>query len=237
MQRGFSDSAILYYANVTRFDDVVGQLLRHLEETGLRERTLIVYVADNGWDQPPLLQRTQAFDGPRGKMTAHELGVRTPIIFSWPGVVPEGAVSDALVSTLDLFPTLLDYAGAPQHSDRPGRSLRGLLQEGEPWERTEIIGRIGQARETDEAASPHGGSRNRAYFLGTRRWWYIWYQDTGAERLYDLSVDPRAARDIASLHPSRVEEFGRQVVAWREQMHSSMEQPAQSRTEAAAKGW
>jgi len=237
MRRGLSNSAILYYANVTRFDDVVGQLLRQLEERGLRERTLIVYVADNGWDQPPLLQRTDTWDGPRRKMTAHELGVRTPIIFFWPGVVPSGVVSDALVSTVDLFPTLLDYAGAPQRSDRPGRSLRGLLQEGEPWKRSQIIGRIKHARGPDDAAFPHGGSRNRGYFLGTRRWWYIWYQDTGAERLYDLSVDPRAARDIASLHRSRVEESGRQVVAWREQMRGSMERPAQSRTGPAVEGW
>ncbi len=70
----------------------------------------------------------------------HEMGMRTPIIFSCPGVVPGGVVSDALVSTVDLFPTLLDYAGAPQRSDRPGRSLRPLIQQRGGRGRDRVIG-------------------------------------------------------------------------------------------------
>jgi uncharacterized sulfatase len=152
MDRGLSSAAIGYYANITRFDDLVGELISHLEQRGLRERTLVVYLADNGWQQGPHEDMLRTLGGDRGKGSLHEMGVRTPIVFSWPGVVPGGVVSDALVSTVDLFPTLLDYAGAPQRSERPGRSLWPLIQEGKGWERERVIGlRVYRRRAEDPA--------------------------------------------------------------------------------------
>jgi uncharacterized sulfatase len=138
--RGLVPSAIRYYANITRFDDVVSELISHLEDVGLRERTLVVYLADNGWEQKPHEPIRRLLGGWRGKGSMHEMGMRTPIIFSCPGVVPGGVVSDALVSTVDLFPTLLDYAGAPQRSERPGRSLRPLIQQRSGRGRDRVIG-------------------------------------------------------------------------------------------------
>jgi uncharacterized sulfatase len=217
--RGLSSSAVRYYANVTRFDALVGELLRLLAQRGLRERTLVVYLADNGWDQPPELEvRAGARDGPRGKGTLYEIGWRTPIVLSWPGVVPAGAVSDALVSTVDLVPTLLDYAGAPLPAELPGRSLRGLIQEGVPWPREEVIGSLRGARvELPGAPAAELEPRSLAgesFFLRSREHWYVWYPKLGREELYDAQSDPRAERDLAAAQPARAARYRRHVLRW-----------------------
>ena len=110
-----------YLANVSRLDALVGDLVQELDARGLRENTLLIYISDNGWTIGNFFGVGVA----KGKGTLYELGFRTPIIFHWPGRVPEGVVRDDLVSSLDLFPTILEYAGLESPPDRRGRSLRG----------------------------------------------------------------------------------------------------------------
>jgi uncharacterized sulfatase len=242
--RGLAASAIAYYANITRFDDLVGELISYLEGAGLRKRTLVVYLADNGWEQEPHKAIPRMMGGKRGKGSLYEMGVRTPVVFSWPGVVPGGVLSDAFVSTVDLFPTLLDYAGAPQRSERPGRSLRPLIQEGKAWWRKRVIGLRSYRRPADEpppdpeepltefeedapeleepaseTEEPETGRRGRlirerSYFLRDRDWWYIRHETRDVDRLYDVRKDPGAERDLAAQHPELVEQLRRQVLGW-----------------------
>jgi len=242
--RGLAPSAIGYYANITRFDQLVSELISHLEDAGLRERTLVVYLADNGWDQRPHGDNHRLLGGDRGKRSMYEMGLRTPIVFSWPGVVPGGVVSDALVSTVDLFPTFLDYAGAPQPDNRPGRSLRSLIQEGTGWRRDRVIGsRTNRRPESDSDSEPEepltefeeiaseleapaagseepgsGGpgapSQYRSYFLRDRKWWYIWRETRGVDQLYEAERDPRAERDLAAQRPEVVRRLREQIRAW-----------------------
>jgi uncharacterized sulfatase len=209
----------------------VGELISHLADEGLRERTLVVYLADNGWDQKPHETITWPPRGGRGKGSLHETGLRTPIVFSWPGVVPGGAVSYSLVSTVDLFPTLLDYAGAPQRSERPGRSLRPLIQEGRGWQRDRVVGFSSHRRHPEQPASEleelatefeesasgrsRRGIRKRSYFLRDRDWWYIWHESRGVDELYDARRDPRAERDLAAERPEIAEQLREQVRAWK----------------------
>jgi len=149
-----SPHARAYYANITRFDETVGELVGHIDARGLRVRTLIVYLADNGWDQAPDAVLSHIWvDGPRGKGTAHELGLRTPIIFNWSVGVPPGRTSDLLVSTVDLFPTLLDYGGAAQLPDRSGISLKPIVEGRAQSERSAIYGSVLAARRPDLPAS------------------------------------------------------------------------------------
>ncbi len=105
-----------YYNCMHRLDYGVGKVLEALEATGRRENTVIIYLSDHGAQMP------------RGKKTCYEGGVRIPLIFSAPGLIPEGKTSDALVSTLDLFPTLVELCGAPPVNGLPGRSLTPLWQ-------------------------------------------------------------------------------------------------------------
>jgi uncharacterized sulfatase len=219
--RRLSEKAIAFYANVTRFDAVVGQLVAHLDAVGLREDSLIVYIGDNGWDQRPTVDSADLFDGPRGKMTMYDLGVHTPIILSWPGRVPVGWRNE-LVSAVDLFPTFLDYADARPRADRPGHSLRPMLEDGAVWPRREIIGSMSFLRRdylgnTGDPGNPFVPPK--AFFLREGHWRYIWNVELDQSELYDIERDPREEHDQAVAYPQKVAAYRRRIEAWRQQMH------------------
>lgn len=109
-----------YYQSVSRLDQGVGRLVQLLKETGQYERTLIVYISDNG----------VAFPG--AKTTVYDPGLRLPCIMKAPGHRQPGAVQSAMISWVDLTPTLLDFADArPAAGTLHGRSFRRGVDGGE----------------------------------------------------------------------------------------------------------
>ncbi|MFP3624686.1 sulfatase-like hydrolase/transferase, partial [Burkholderia sp. SIMBA_051] len=82
-------------------DETNATLLNHLEEKGVKNNTIIVYVSDNGWISNP--DRLNSFL-PRSKQSPSEAGVRTPIIFSWPDKLKPQLRHD-LISSIDIVPT------------------------------------------------------------------------------------------------------------------------------------
>lgn len=111
-----------YYESVDRLDQGVGRLMEILKETGRYEGALIVYLSDNGI----------AFPG--AKTTLYDAGIRLPLLVKLPGGKNAGAVSEDLVSWVDLTPTLVDYAGARVAGRFQGRSLRSTLEApGKRW--------------------------------------------------------------------------------------------------------
>jgi len=105
-----------YYQAVSRLDQGVGRLVQLLKDTGHYERTLIVYISDNG----------VAFPG--AKTTLYDPGTRLPCIVRLPGRRRPGAGQDAMITWADLTPTLLDVAGAPASAGEcDGRSFRAGL--------------------------------------------------------------------------------------------------------------
>jgi uncharacterized sulfatase len=220
-----SMAARRYYANVTRFDASVGALLNFLESKGLRENTLLVYVADNGWevDVPGIYK--VGLGGLGGKYSLNELGLRTPILFSLPGHVPAGQASNALISTADLFPTFLDYAGIPQLADRLGKSLRPLLEGRVREVREVVIGRMEAVRAGTPVAQLAPGESDKGpggAFLRDATWHYIWYRERDDE-LYNVQSDPEQRVDVAGLHPELTAQFREQIVAWEERMKYSVD--------------
>lgn len=104
-------------ANVEYTDKLVGRIVDAVDENGIRDKTLIIFLGDNG---------TQTF----GKGTATEWGARVPAIFNLPGRIQEGLVTNALAEVIDIFPTIADYAGIElaENLDLDGTSLRGVLE-------------------------------------------------------------------------------------------------------------
>lgn len=113
-------------------DKLVGRLVARLEELGLRERTLVLFLGDNGTGRGT---RSRMGDlvvrGGKGQLT--EAGTRVPLIASWPGTIPAGRVSRDLVDTSDFLPTLCAAAGVtlPNQPTLDGRSFLPQLR-GEP---------------------------------------------------------------------------------------------------------
>mgnify|MGYP000085464558 CR=1 FL=1 len=105
----------IYYGMVKEVDDQVGRLLRRLDQHGLAENTLVVFLSDHG--------EMMGSHGMGSKMVFYEESAGVPLILRFPGRIRPGVVDDP-VSTMDLFATVLDYlgVGAPQ---REGYSLRG----------------------------------------------------------------------------------------------------------------
>lgn len=221
---GLSEHEKQYFANVTRLDAVVGELLAHLQSRGIRDRTLVIYLSDNGWetddDENVDLIAT---GGERGKKSMYELGWRTPMIFNWPGHIPGGRMEPAIASSLDLFQTILDYAGIEPFADRPGKSLRPILEGRASHVREALIGSdaergfgFGSAGEDGvETSGPN-------FFLRDDTWHYIWGGADGREELYAIADDPEERVDIAAAHPALTQSFRQRIEAW----HSRIDQPA-----------
>jgi len=112
--KGLSPSAEKYYAMVEWFDQTCGELDDFLAKHQLAENTVILYLADNGWD---------AEEGNRAKLSPYELGVRTPMLVRWPGKVKPLRDDETLASIIDFAPTILKICGVKAPADLPGLDL------------------------------------------------------------------------------------------------------------------
>ncbi len=105
-----------YYMSVRRGDDCFAKILEAIDELHLRDHTLILFLSDHGMPQP------------FAKACIYHQSTRTPLIFSWPGVIAPGTVDDThMVSAVDIMPTLLDAVGLPHPYGMEGRSFFGAL--------------------------------------------------------------------------------------------------------------
>ena len=107
-------NAMAVYMAMTRFvDDAVGEVLDHLDETGLRENTIVVFTADHG-----------DFNGEHDMLgkggVFYDALTRVPMLVSWPdGGVPCGTVDDSMANTIDLMPTILQLSGIADFNASP----------------------------------------------------------------------------------------------------------------------
>ena len=116
-----------YYESVSRLDSGVGMLLDSLRQTGHDDDTLVIYLSDNG----------RAFPG--AKTTLYDEGIHLPLIIWSPKQQKHGVRNDAMVSWIDILPTILDWTGvpAPPTQQLPGRSILPILEQSAPpgWDR------------------------------------------------------------------------------------------------------
>jgi len=162
-------------------DEAVGRILGALDQHDLAEDTLVIFFNDNGG-------LTEEVNHPwRGtKNTTWEGGIRVPCLLRWPGHIEPGAASDAFISVMDLYPTLLALAGATLDQPLPldGFNMGATLFEGEPSPRAELVVEVA------------GSVR-----LPTLR--HADFKLVGTE-LFNLATDPAESTDVAADHPALV---------------------------------
>ena len=108
-----------YFCSVRRFDDVVGRMIKVLEERKLTKDTLVVLLSDHGMAVPS------------AKSNCYPQSTRTPFILRWDGKIKPGQVdSEHFVSTMDILPTILDAAAIENPGGFDGRSLTTLFNGG-----------------------------------------------------------------------------------------------------------
>ena len=184
-----------YLASVASVDDLVGDLLDALEESGLADNTIVILTSDHGWGM-----------GEKDFLYKNSLwqeSTRVPFIVRAPGVTPANSKSQHAVSQIDLFPTLIDLCGLKgdtrktQHGHKlDGFSLRALLEDPKDgtWDGPEeaLTAQYKWAQSYDPA--------KQAYALRSADWRYIRYEN-GKEELYHCSKDEHEWTNVAA-HPS-----------------------------------
>lgn len=105
-----------YYTSVRRADQIIGEVLKVLDESGQADNTVVLFLSDHGLPVP------------FAKTNCYMHSNRTPLIIRWPGKTKAGAVvEDKMVSSIDLAPTILDIVGLENLEGANGQSFRGLI--------------------------------------------------------------------------------------------------------------
>lgn len=115
--KGPTPAAEKYYAMVEWFDKTCGELDDYLTKNDLKKNTVILYLADNGWNAE------KGYNGGRAKMTPYETGIRTPMFIRWPGKVIPLRDDETLAHITDFPATILKIAKVKAPSDIPGLDL------------------------------------------------------------------------------------------------------------------
>ena len=121
-----AEHEVPYFASIAQFDDTVGQLIQFVEEKGIAENTIFVFVVDNGWSPSRKREkkRPEEFAHTKeSKRAPFDYGLRTPILVRWDGKVTP-ATRTELVNSIDIVPTLLNAAGVK--SDDTKQKMPGL---------------------------------------------------------------------------------------------------------------
>ena len=202
-----------YAAMMESMDDTVRIAMDKLDALGLKEKTIVIFLSDNGG-----LNIVEGVNTPAttnkplrgGKGGLYEGGLRIPLIVRWPAKVPAGRVESTPVISTDILPTLLAATGtapSPQPSD--GASLLPLLR---------------NSRKPDRAGFfwhyPHY-SNQRGFPGGAIRqgdWKLIESFDDGHMELYNLAEDPSETQNLALSHPGQVADLLSALRTWRKEM-------------------
>ena len=174
-----------YWAMIDVIDTQVGRLLNFLDETGQRENTIVIFTSDHG---EMLGDHGIYLKGPY----FYEPAVRVPLIISGPGMLNNGARSDALVELVDLVPTLLAASDTEPHPGIQGQSLLPMLT----GEKALDTHREDVYCEYYNAMGWHREPTAHATMVRSRRHKIVAAHGTGGGEFYDLDADPQETKNL-----------------------------------------
>jgi hypothetical protein len=201
-----------FYGMIANIDHNMGILRKRLEEWGLRENTILIFMTDNGTAAGAKFDGLESEAlagynaGMRGKKSSvYEGGLRVPFFIYWPkGDLSGGKDIDTLAAHIDVLPTLAELCGIPVsnafHPD--GISLVPLLRDDNaPWKRDHLI------------VQYHGGAMGRSPLdhpfadtaVLTEKWRLLDPRAQGVtQELYNIEEDPAQRKDVAAEYPEVV---------------------------------
>ncbi|MFP6762863.1 MAG: sulfatase-like hydrolase/transferase, partial [Planctomycetaceae bacterium] len=228
-----------YDGMLLAMDRSIGRVLDRLDRHGIAENTIVVFLNDNGGggstDLYAAHSRNYANNKPLSghKFDVLEGGVRVPMIIRWPGRVPAGKVYRRIVSSMDLYPTLVGAAGLQ-------------MPKGQPADGVDLMPFI----TGDDASEPHEWLcwQNRSWLPGKEGGFVVptpkvhncairegnWKlvrlnekigssDDPSAWRLYDLTSDIGEQKDVADQNDEIVTALSSRFNLWRSSMHPTVE--------------
>ena len=218
---------------IEEIDWSTGKVLAKLSELGIDENTLVIYASDNGpWiettrrmlpDGEPFIPRNHSGSAAplKGwKMSTWEGGSRVPFIARWPGKLKENRVSDEILTTMDLFPTIVKIAGAEIPKDRTidGReAVSFLLGEEEASPREEYLYYAGCLL-TGIRVNQWKLELPRHVFPSGTGWWGRMLEEIDTVQLFNLDEDVAEEVNLADKHPDVVANLMKRIEAARKEL-------------------
>ncbi len=206
----------VYAAMVEHCDDMVGRIVKAVDEAGLTQNTMIVFTSDNGglyrrYDYRPEVDDNVSSLAPlKGeKGSLHEGGVRVPLIVKYPPIVKPGTVSSEPAISYDFYPTFVDLVNQelPEGQTIDGQSLMPILADSKAT----------LERKALHWHFPHYHHDRPASSIRERDWKLIEYLDgTGDLELYHLAKDLGETTNLASERPGRAAGLQKKLQQWRE---------------------
>ncbi len=196
-----------YLASVASVDDLVGDILEVVDQSPLKEDTILVFTSDHGWGMG---EKDYLY-----KNSLWQESTRVPLVIRAPGVSQAGLTSDAPVSLIDLYPTLIDLCGLPSDTvkNENGRPLDGFSMK--PLLIEPVAGKWAGPDAALTALYKWANYHDPAfqsYTLRSRDWRYIRYENE-KEELYHTATDPHEWINLA-LNP----EYADRLVAFRNEL-------------------
>jgi len=188
-----------FVGSVTAMDAAIGRVLGLLDQYNIADNTIVIFFSDNGGggasDNTPLR-------GGKGQM--FEGGLRVPCIIRWPGHVPAGTTSDAFLTALEIFPTLLAATNAqpPKGAVLDGFDLLPVLRGEKKSSRTEMFWQ----RRLDK---------------GARVGHWKWVESTRGNGLFDLRTDLAEKKDLSKSKPEILKMLKARFALWKKQMKTA----------------
>lgn len=180
------DELALYYSTVRRADDCFGNVMRALNESGLQDQTIVIFLSDHGM---PL---------PFAKTQLYHHSTHTPLLIRWPGVTMPGSTnSSEMISCIDVLPTLLDVIGEESPDHLQGRSFLPLLH-GHSQPQREFVFK--------EYNQNSGGACHPIRAVQSKRYLYLWNPWSDGQRIFrsatQATVTYKQMQQLAKTDPA-----------------------------------
>tara|TARA_B110000483_G_scaffold241921_1_gene326182 strand:- start:1875 stop:3338 length:1464 start_codon:yes stop_codon:yes gene_type:complete len=219
-------SNAVYAAMIEHVDDSVGDLMQAVDELGLADDTIFIFYSDNGgvdnrFDNMPLVAGKGRAAYPEGhpltfvatsnaplragKGTLYEGGVRVPLIVRWPGKVPSGSTSEALVSSVDFYPTFLELVQgkAPKNQVLDGVSMLPALTENKFDSEREVFTHYPVFHHDQPMSALRKGD-----------WKIVENLMSGEVELFNLKYDVNEMTDLKYSYPEKTAEMKAALSRW-----------------------
>ena len=173
----------IYAAMIANLDNAIGRVLDYVRKLNLEENTMIFFISDNGGAEYTYTTENGPYKG--GKITDFEGGIQVPFIMKWKNQIPEGVVYEPMVSSMDIFHSVVQAADIPIPDDRK-------------YDGVSLLPYITGATESD----PHEilfWQRGFSKAIRTNRWKLILNEDSGDTLLYDMTSDPTERKEISEI--------------------------------------
>ncbi|RTE54160.1 DUF4976 domain-containing protein [Arenibacter aquaticus] len=196
-----------YAAMVASMDMAVGKILKKIKDEGIEDNTVVVFFSDNGGLSTSEGTPTANTPLRAGKGWLYEGGIREPAIIKWPGVVKPGTVSDAIITSNDFYPTILEMTGQPLRPDLhvDGKTIVPILK-GESKNIHEST-YFHYPHKSNQKGGPSSAIRDGDYKL-------IVFLDNYKMELYNIKDDIGERKDLASELPELRDHLYKKLYKW-----------------------